>query len=110
VFNFFDQPGNPGGQEAAQGGGPLANLQGDVARTLTGNGMGNYVYLPGGPGGPVIQVPNPARWGYPNQYQAAPPVSRRAPSTGSRGRPLVGFLLLLVALLTVAVIVLAIGR
>jgi hypothetical protein len=72
-------PFSPGNQ--APEGGPLANLQGDIARGLTGDGRGNFVYIPGGPGGPVIQVPNPARWGYPNQQPYPQRAVRR--SSGS---------------------------
>jgi hypothetical protein len=44
----------------ASGGGPLQNLQGEVASVLNGNGTGSRLYIPLGPGQPVAQIPNPA--------------------------------------------------
>jgi hypothetical protein len=100
----------PPGMEA----GPLGDIQNQVASVLNGDGMGNRIYIPGGPDEPVFQVPNPARWGFPGAYRSAPaPVSPQPPggrSTSSRGWGAVVFLIVLVVLLTVAVIVLAVGR
>jgi hypothetical protein len=39
--------------------GPLGNIQNEVASVLNANGDRPNVYIPGGPGEPVFQAPNP---------------------------------------------------
>jgi hypothetical protein len=39
--------------------GPLGNIQNEVACVLNANGDRPTVYIPGGPGEPVFQAPNP---------------------------------------------------
>jgi hypothetical protein len=46
------------GDFSQQGPGPLGDIQGQVASVLNGNGNNPNVYIPGGPGEPVFQVPN----------------------------------------------------
>jgi hypothetical protein len=108
---MFGIGGDPFQQQQGVDGGPLMNLQSDVASVLNGDGTGNRIYIPGGPDEPVFQLPNPARWGL---YRAAPPAVPQPPmapaSPARAGRAGVALLLVLLVLLTVAVIVLAVGR
>jgi hypothetical protein len=60
---FPYDPGQPQGQFPSPGnsgapGGPLDGIQDQVAAVLNGNGDRPNVYIPGGPGEPVFQVPN----------------------------------------------------
>ena len=52
----FPVPGFPGDQEAL--GGPLGNIQNQVADVLNANGDRPNIYIPGGPAEPVFSVPN----------------------------------------------------
>jgi hypothetical protein len=96
---MFGLGGDPyQGQQApwSAGPGPLGDLQYQVAGVLNGADQ-NHVYVPTGPGNPIITLPRPQ---FPAAYRVASPVS----PGGSRGGAAVA-ILLLAAL--IAVIVLA---
>ena len=58
MFGNFDQnQGQPTEWNAAPGG-PLANMQSQVAQVLNGNGNGNRIYIAPGPNEPIFQVPS----------------------------------------------------
>ena len=50
---------NPCDPYSQQSPGPLGDIQNQIASVLNANGDRPSIYIPGGPGEPVIQVPSP---------------------------------------------------
>jgi hypothetical protein len=75
MFDPFQQPGNPGGQQN-QFGGPLADIEQQVSGVLNSADT-NHLYIPAGPGG-IIQLPRP-QGGYPVYTGSHRPGERLTP-------------------------------
>jgi hypothetical protein len=82
-------------------GGPLANIQDQVAAVLNADGNGPRVYIAAGDSEPIFQAPNPQRWqmqqrGYQPQAQASSgPAREVTPAEVERATRLLAYAILL---------------
>jgi hypothetical protein len=96
MFDPFQQQG-----PWSTGPGPLGDLQHQIAGVLN-NADQTRIYIPTGPGNPIITLPRP-QVGYRQAVLPVTPGGLEAQSTGSRGWAAVVFLIVLAVLVAVAV-------